>query len=344
MLFSMNKYSRSTLAAWIAALAVTISLPLSQARPDYANVNPDPDAWGVVPIPGFRLDRPYPGLSQNGSNSTQGTTAKWELDLRIKRNTPKTQQGNSPNSPAGANVTRVTVQLRPPAPGQPGGDLFDQETGDWAVNDTAVTGSWRVAMISFASGWLSQLHVVEGGNDDEKGACPTSVMSEQCAREMRAALASHPSVVAGSGPSFGFVPDSCPDYKSWGAQSVALNNRFNETTIYFDEVPEQELANAYDIWGSVTHSFVLVWGHSSSTAQGEKLSEDHVVIACVKIDSTASGVPMPNATIAQEYQEQNPTPTPPRPTGAGSTLAGSRPWWATGGVVAAALMAKEMVF
>lgn len=124
---------------------------------------------------------------------------------------------------------------------------------------------------------------------------------------------------------------------------VSFDNRFNETTIYFDEV-EQEMANAYDVWGSVTHSFALVWGHSSSTAQGEKLSEDHVVIACVKIDSTAPGVPMPNATIAQQYQQQNPTPTPLQPTGAGSTLSGSRAWWATVGVVAAAMMAKEMVF
>ncbi|KAH7024684.1 uncharacterized protein B0I36DRAFT_352897 [Microdochium trichocladiopsis] len=340
-----NQSGCGMLAAWIAALWLTILLPASHAAPDYANINPDPDAWGVVPVPGFRLDRQYPGLS-NETNSTDGTT-RWELDLRINRNAPKTSSGAGAGT---TNVTRVTVQLRPPAPGQPGA-VLDNQTGNWSIDDPRATDSWKLIIVSFAMGSLDQLKAVEDGNDKQRGSCPTSVMSEQCARDIRESMATNSGIKAGNG----FL--ACPNrrmlnrltgilYKTNRLPSaVSMNDRFNETTTYFNEITREELENAYDVWGSVTHPFALVWAHSNTTAQGEALDDDHVVLACVKVDSTAPGVPMPQA-VAQQPGAGEPAAGEPAAgePGAGATLKGSSGWRMLGGMVLAGLITKEIVF
>ena len=233
--------------------------------------NPNPDVSGRVNMPGFRLDTTYPGA---------GGTKPWSLELNI------TRWAESSMSP-GNNATRVSAQIIPPSPGEPGAVLTSN--GSFAASED-VRKSWSVSIFGFGAvgphGFnLDFLQTVPEGNDEEKGTCPESVFSDQCKDELRSNIAINRQVTAGTGPPSGVeIPESCEGYKHTYIKRVNLTDHFSSSsTMYWESPSDMDVpGEAYDILGAKTWPIIVVWGHGNQT--NERLRDDQVTFACVKAD------------------------------------------------------------
>ncbi|KAH7031556.1 uncharacterized protein B0I36DRAFT_349616 [Microdochium trichocladiopsis] len=278
---------------------------------NYTDFNANPDAYGIVTIPGFRLSTPYPGLADGGPRTTL-----WELETRVKE--------YMPNDDTPVSYTQISAQIRPPPPNQPG-SVMDLETGNWTVPDD-IADTWQVTVITFPPAFRV---VVPNANDDWKGSCPLSVMSEQCVSELRENILSNPQVLAGNAlvddimPTSGSCCHICRTqmhvtHGAYEDQSVAMNNDFNKSTIFVHNhfYPNSSTGSSsgngggtpssgpsssrteltpYDYIGTKTVPYIVIWGYSNSTEYvGQRLNDDHVTIGCVKADTAAPGKSLPS--------------------------------------------------
>ncbi|KAH7033678.1 uncharacterized protein B0I36DRAFT_362321 [Microdochium trichocladiopsis] len=250
---------------------------------------PDPDAWGSVPVPGFRLDRPYPDTLETNNDSA---SSDWQLNVAFQREPGRNREDAS---------VRISLWVDPPALGQPGA-VLDAETGTWSVPSN-VSDTWNVRLISIASGGYLQLRAVDDPNDDVDGSCPESVLSPACIAQLRADLVAHPAVLDGGDASLRNISlpgESCEGYYGYRDQSLSTGDRFNSTRVIAQDLAGKngEGTDNWDRYGSGTFPFIIIWGHSNTTEQGQRLPDDHVTFACVKVDSVAPGVQMPQMVSA----------------------------------------------
>lgn len=245
-------------------VASVLSRASNATTDDYVIPNSNPDANGAVLFSGFDLSKPYPG-----------SVDAWAMDLNFTRNVA------SPSHPEG-NVTRITAQMGPRA--QRGGWANPFEGG----TDEAI-GSWRVTVLTFA---LDEMRQVPDKNSLEDGACPTSVLSEQCKADIRAGIVSDPRVMSGEGGPRGNLYDSCEGYRTVAGHGLAMNENFTRTATSLWEVSMAKM-DAYNVYGVRTFPFVIVWGHSNTTARGTRLPDDHVDFVCLKVENNRPPAAMP---------------------------------------------------
>lgn len=220
--------------AAILALALPATLALEQgprliSRQSYL-VAPT-NATGSVPIKSFNLNKPYPGDWDDPNDLAQ----TWRLAINV------TNEG----SPASSDFAGVNVMLRPPEPGSPGAliqfaaldDMYNNNNGTAAsianrtawIGNTTANADWRMMVVHFD---YMELRTVSDGNNMTDGSCPTSVLSEDCMRDMRAYVRANPDSAFNVGvPGTGYSPimsnvKSCEGYTKgeYGrkSQSAAL--------------------------------------------------------------------------------------------------------------------------
>ncbi|KAH7035857.1 uncharacterized protein B0I36DRAFT_319217 [Microdochium trichocladiopsis] len=256
----------------------------SVVSPAYIGVNADPDATGRVPVPGFDLTTPFPGKASAG----------WSLELNV------TRYATAPPGPItivgyDGNTTLITTRLVPPPPGSPGA-LYNTD-GSWALSDgdasnsssSSSSSTWSVTMVS----WTERaMRVVPDGNDLEDGSCPESAFSQECADKIRRAVMEDPSLADKDDFSTTPIPQ-CGGYTTAFSTTIPMNSTFMNSSSFSLGIANS--VDAYNVIGARTFPILLVWGRSSDTRT--PLPEDHVQLACVKVDTVVrDGAVLPTSS------------------------------------------------
>ncbi|KAH7036013.1 uncharacterized protein B0I36DRAFT_406849 [Microdochium trichocladiopsis] len=251
---------------------------------------------GNVPVHASRLNIPYPG-----SWDTEELSRPWTLELNVTHNgTPDRK-------------TEVILEVRPPpAPGP--GALYDED-GESNV-PREVSGTWKVMYL------LPQpvdLRQVPGDNDMEDGSCPTSVLSEQCVRDMRELISIDPKDFERTWENF-TVPESCGGY--------------TKPERYYTSTPKLRFSlggpNSYNTFGLRTWPLISVWGKDwKPDNDGPVLvPAENILFSCVKaavaMDNstlpTGGTLGLPYVTSTWAPGPATPTAATPTPTSAGMKL------------------------
>lgn len=167
--------------------------------PNTTNFNPNPNVTAVVPVPGWNLAKPYPGLWVDGENPETAVGQGWTMHLNITANV---------TSPYGderkGRVTRQTIELRPPSPPS-AGSVFDPQSGEWIV-DKNTTDTWAIRLISFTKSKMPP-----GGRNNKDGSCE-GILSKECVDGVTQSLASSPQSQSGnfSNSFLSIGTDKCP--------------------------------------------------------------------------------------------------------------------------------------
>ncbi|KXJ88708.1 hypothetical protein Micbo1qcDRAFT_213812 [Microdochium bolleyi] len=270
----------------LAALALLASQVASQGY----FVDP-PVATGSVPIPGFRLDRPYPGAWDDEANSRS-----WSLKV---------------NASGEGGFASLSIMLAPPPLGSPEGVLFGRnatsnKTTNWIVPEN-VTDTWRVIVIRFD---MNETRTVADPNDHENGTCPPSVLSDACKRALRDRVRADPTTVYNVGvPGTGYMPllpsvkDNCTGYGNATQRVLPMSTKFYTVAQLLHSFGNPMWGlNTYDRYGSRTFPFMIIWARevnrnvTGSIAYPE-IPDDHITFACVKADTLFQGNgSLPNGT------------------------------------------------
>ncbi|KXJ85303.1 hypothetical protein Micbo1qcDRAFT_210091 [Microdochium bolleyi] len=257
-------------------LALLASTALAVNRPAWPEVIANPDASGRVPFYGPRLDRPYPGLW----NDTEPTP--WYLELKL-RSRPR----------EGVFDTWASLQLLYPSTNTPGA-LFTSN-GSWAVDQNTTSG-WNVNFYYWSS-TFGLAPAVPEGNDVQRGTCPESVMSRQCADDVREKLVPG---YNGDGSSLLRIPKSCKPLTNPSPRKLGLDHdltpneanltRYDTTWSWYDSNVEM----FYNDHGSRTWPIIIVWDRSrTEPTRYEIPAEQRVQMVCVKADISHNGAALP---------------------------------------------------
>ncbi|KAJ1325403.1 hypothetical protein MN608_08595 [Microdochium nivale] len=241
------------------------------------------NASGSVPVPGFRLDRPYPG----SWDDAEANSRSWSLNVNVTDS-----QG----------FASLSIWLAPPPAGSPEGALFgtnatSNATNNWIVPQN-VTDTWRVVIVWFDK---DEWRTVQDPNDSENGTCPPSVLSAECKLGLRDFVRRMPETVYNMG-----VPGTM-----YAQMTHGLKNCNGYTKLYQKLLPlssnyyshAQELysygnpldgANTYDKFGSRTFPVMLIWAREiNRNVTGSivlpTIDDEHITFACVKADTLFQG-------------------------------------------------------
>ncbi|KAH7034514.1 uncharacterized protein B0I36DRAFT_360030 [Microdochium trichocladiopsis] len=282
---------RSAAALLTAAAAQASAEKFGIYMPDTANVtgiNAKPNATAVVPVPGWNLAKPYPGYWNDGEtvdNNSGG--CGWTMHLNLTANVSSSYDDRP------GRVMRQSLELRPPAAPAPGA-LLDPETGNLTVSSNT-TDTWLVRFVVF-----SKHEIPTGGQNNADGSC-AGILSQECTDNMRAKYTSELSTIDGSEDWEGSIgAGGCP-ISGWAVlhpwdfnENFMLNN-----TLYWDEPlsADNKYSNAYDFYGSRPVPYAIIWGHSNTTAVGQRVTYDHVTIGCIKANETVGDSRLPSAGV-----------------------------------------------
>ncbi|KAJ1323634.1 hypothetical protein MN608_10878 [Microdochium nivale] len=278
-----HRHGQLLLFATLLGLLTTTLASISPRASNTSTIvppNQNPGASGRVRFYGFRLNELYPGNYEPDQQRSP-----WTLELNLTRNVAR------PTFPEG-NVSRITAEIIPPPPGAY--DSPFQAHGSWNGDDAA-SSSWRLSLLMYP---LDQMPAVLDGNDASGGGCPATVFSEQCKADMRRRIVSDPRVLSGEGTPLSNMYDSCGALNPFASYSFAMNAHFFRDTMQVWQVPMSKM-DAYNIYGVRTFPFVLIWGHSNTTAKGAPLPDDHVQFLCVKADVSHPPATMPTGNSAE---------------------------------------------
>ncbi|KAH7030628.1 uncharacterized protein B0I36DRAFT_430927 [Microdochium trichocladiopsis] len=192
---------------------------------------------GVVPIPSFRMDRPYPGDWSPESDPQQD---RWHLVLAVKEQRP------IPENPGGPYGVGIIVEIAPPLPGSEGA-LYSTSSNTntnssnstselvWDV-DKNVTDTWRLFLAHFD---IDELRTVEDRNNMTDGSCPESVLSAACQQELRQQVMARPESAwnVGVPGTQGYSPlienaRNCEGYTKGKYSQIPLNQNFSRKAGY----------------------------------------------------------------------------------------------------------------
>lgn len=163
-------------------LVVAAAAGIAHAQSEiHEYINPT-NITGSVPIPGFRMDIPYPGDWSDDYDPASGDG--WRLSINL------TEEWHPHTTFMG-----IDYQLLPPPMGAEGalfrpsnvsfnGTNYSQTMPSWAV-DNATSDTWS---LWFGYPEFERLRTVEEGNNATDGSCPESVVSAECQQEIRDAI------------------------------------------------------------------------------------------------------------------------------------------------------------
>ncbi|KAJ1338622.1 hypothetical protein MN608_01482 [Microdochium nivale] len=242
------------------------------------------NATGSVPVPGFRLDRPYPG----SWDDAEANSRSWSLNVNVTDT---------------VDFVSLSIWFAPPPAGSPEGAVFSPNSTtnappNWIVPQN-VTDSWRFVILWFErTGWRT----VQDPNDDENGTCPPSVLSAECMLGLRDYIREVPETVygismpmphTGSGTSFNSITDgvkNCSGYTVL-SQSLSLSDDFYRGAQQLHSIKKANSgANSYDKVGSRTIPVMLIWAREvnrnvTGDVEFPIIDDDHIKFACVKADT-----------------------------------------------------------